>query len=271
MLFRSANLDSKDGHAGYDTKYYGGIGYFEHDFRDDIKAGLGFAYLYNDTKFKDDYKSKSNMNTYRPFAYINYEHENWRFDLAVGWARHRVDNNRYYESGSTIYKADSKYDADEISGHLNVGYKFKLEDNVMLQPMVGLYAAKLKTDSYKEAGSGPMNLSVSSEDYNSLKSMLGVRAKKEYALENGGSFTPEMHLRWYHEMKDTNGGVSAYFLEQQELFNTNGAKMPRDIGDVAIRLTTNSGNDLDLFAEAYYQFGKDFYNAGGALGLQYNF
>ena len=47
--------------------------------------------------------------------------------------------------------------------------------------------------------------------------------------------------------------------------------MSRDLGDVALRLTTNTGSDMDLFAEGYYQFADKFYNVGGTVGLQYNF
>lgn len=267
----TSHQGSKDGHAGFDTDYYGGIGYFEHDFNNNLKGGLGFAYMNNSTKFKDIDKSKGSIDSYRPFAYINYETGQWRFDLAAGVAQHKVDNKRKYSFNDTRYLAKAKYDADEISGHLNIGYKMVLPDDYIVQPMIGAYAANLKTDSYKETGNGPMNMNVKSDDYNSFKSMLGVKFSKEYALDNGGSFTPELHVRWYHEMGDTQGGVSAYFLAQEQLFNTSGIETPKDIGDIALRMTTKTGTNFDLFAEAYYQFGDKFYNTGGTLGLQYNF
>lgn len=262
---------NKDGHAGYDSTYYGGIGYFEHDFNNSLKGGLGFAYMNNDTDFKDIDGSKGKIDSYRPFAYVDYELGDWRFDLAGGVAKHKVDNKRRYSFNDVAYLARGKYDADEISGHLNIGYKFSLDDNVVIQPIVGAYAAKLKTDTYSETGSGPMNMHIASEDYNSFKSMLGVKLSKEYELDSGTRLKPELHMRWYHEMADTKGGVSAYFLAQEQLFNTSGIELPKDVGDIAFRLTSKTGTNLDVFAEAYYQFGEKFYNAGGTIGLQYNF
>lgn len=266
-----AHQGDKGGHAGYDTNYYGGLGYWEHDFNNNLKGGLGFAYMNNSTDFKDADGSDGSIDSYRPFAYINYEQGAWRFDLAGGVAKHKVDNKRKYSFNNTQYLSNGKYDADEISGHLNIGYKMMLENDFVIQPMVGAYAAKLKTDSFKETGSGPMNMHVASEDYNSFKSMLGVKFSKEYELDNGSSITPEFHMRWYHELGDTNGGVTAYFLAQEQMFSTSGIEMPKDVGDVAFRLTTKTGTNLDLFTEAYYQFGSKFYNAGGTVGLQYNF
>lgn len=266
-----AHQGDKDGHAGYDTNYYGGLGYLEHDFNNNLKGGLGFAYMNNSTDFNDADGSNGNIDSYRPFAYINYEHGAWRFDLAGGVAKHKVDNNRKYSFNDVRYNAQGKYDADEISGHLNVGYKIMLDNNMIVQPMAGAYVAKLKTDSFEEEGSGPMNMHVESEDYNSFKSMLGIKLSKEYELENGGNIKPELHVRWYHELGDTQGGVSAFFLAQEQPFNTSGIESPKDVGDIALRLTTKTGTDMDLFTEAYYQFGDKFYNLGGTIGVQYNF
>lgn len=258
-------------HAGYRSDYHGGIGYIEHNFTPTIKGGLGVAYLQNNTDYTDDHGSYSNSDTYRPFAYINYTNDNWRFDVAAGTAKHKIRNNRKYSFNNNVYMAKSKYDSDEISAHVSAGYRFHLSDSFMLQPMAGLFAAHVKTDTYEETGNGPMNMHISSEDYTSFKSMLGLKIKKEYKLSESFRLKPEMHLRWYHELGDTNGAVSAYFLEQQELFNANGADAPRDIGDIALRLTTERNDNLDLFVEGFYQFGQDFYNLGGTIGIKYNF
>ena len=78
-------------------------------------------------------------------------------------------------------------------------------------------------------------------------------------------------MRWYHELEDTKGSVTAYFLAQQELFGSSGIEAPKDLADVAFRLTTENDENFDIFVETFYQFGKDFYNIGGAVGLKYNF
>lgn len=267
----TAHQGDKDGHAGYDSNYYGGIGYLEHDFNNSLKGGLGFAYMNNSTDFNDADNSKGTIDSYRPFAYINYEMGAWRFDLAGGVAKHKVDNTRKYTFNDVRYMSKGKYDADEISGHLNIGYKYELNDGLIVQPMIGAYAAKLETDTHSEKGSGPMNMHVKSDDYNSFKTMLGMKFKKDYVLDSGTTIIPELHVRWYHELEDTKGGVSAYFLAQEQLFNTSGIEAPKDIGDIALRLTTKTGENFDLFTEAYYQFGDKFYNVGGTVGLQYNF
>lgn len=263
--------ESGDGHSGYTNTYYGGIAYFEHSFRDNIKAGLGMAYLYNDNKYKDSYDSRGNFDTYRPFIYVNYEPGNFRADLAVGYARHDVGDDRKYKFNDVIYTSKGDYEADEYSGHLNLGYKVWNQDGEVVQPMIGVYATRLNIDSYTERGIGPMNMHVNSENYNSIKSMLGVKMSKEYTHQADITYIPELHLRWYHEMADTQGRASAYFVAQEEWFNSKGVKGPKDIGDIAFRLTTKSENMVDLFSELYYQFGDNFHNLGGTVGVQYSF
>lgn len=262
---------ASDNHAGYSSDYYGSIGYIEHNFTPTFKAGVGISYLYSDADYSDKNSSSSTVDSYRPFAYINYEIGNWRFDVAGGWAKHKIKNNRKYDFDDKLYLAQSKHDADEISGHFSAGYRFVLDNDLVLQPKAGLFASKLKTDTYNERGSGPMNMHIASEDYTSFKSMIGLKIRKEYRWDNGFMFKPEMHLRWYHELGDTKGSVISYFLAQQELFNSSGSDAPKDIGDIALRLTTKRDETFDLFVEGFYQFGKDFYNVGGAVGLKYNF
>ena len=262
--------DSAD-NVGYKSNYYGGIGYIEHDFTPAFKTGLGLSYLNNSTDYNDMYQSTSTVDSYRPFAYLNYNDMQWRFDFVAGWGKHKIKNNRRYAFDDRVYVAHSDYDSEEYSAHFSGGYRFYLEDDLIIQPMLGLFAANIKTDTYEEKGNGPMNMHVESEDYNSLKTMVGIKAKKEYKLDNGMRLKPEVHVRWYHELGDRQGGVNAYFLAQQELFSSQGIEAPKDITDVAFRLTTENDEDLDIFVESFYQFGKDFYNIGGTVGLRYNF
>ena len=266
-----AHQGDKGEHAGYSTTYFGGIGYYEHDFTPNWKGGLGLSYVRNNNDLNDELNSDSKINTYRPFAYINYENCLFRADLALGYALHQVKDNRNYAFNNNSYTAKSKYDAQEFSGHLNLGYKMLDINGATIQPMAGLYLANIQTDSFTEKGNGPMNMRVKSDDYNSAKTMLGVKISEDYELKNHGTITPEIHLRWYHEMGDRNGGVTSYFLAQEDLFNASGIESPKDIGDVALRITTSSGTNYDLFAEGYYQFGNEFYNTGGSIGVQYNF
>ena len=171
-------------HVGYKSDYYGGIGYIEHNFTPSVKIGLGLSYLNNDTNYNDLYQSTSNTDSYRPFAYVNYNSSQWRFDLAAGWGKHKINNNRKYSFDENVYLAQSKYDSDEFSAHFSAGYRFYLEDNLIIQPMAGLFGANIKTETYEETGIGPMNMHVESEDYNSVKTMLGLKAKKEYELDD---------------------------------------------------------------------------------------
>lgn len=133
-----ASQDSDGVHAGYDSKYYGGIGYYEHDFAKNIKGGLGVAYLHNNSDYKDEFKSKSEMDSYRPFVYVNYEKGNFRADVAAGYAEHKIKDNRNYSFNNNQYLAKSKYDAQEYSGHLNLGYKIWNQNGEIIQPIVGM-------------------------------------------------------------------------------------------------------------------------------------
>ena len=266
-----AHQNDSSEHAGHKSDYYGGVGYIEHNFTPSIKTGLGLSYLNNDTDYNNSYKSTSSVDSYRPFAYLNYNSKQWRFDFVAGWGKHKIKNNRKYDFDNNIYSALSDYNSEEFSAHFSGGYRFYFGNNLIIQPMVSLFAANIKTDTYEETGNGPMNMHVQSEDYNSLKTMSGIKIKKEYKMDNGMVFKPEMHLRWYHELTDTQGGVSAYFLAQQELFDAKGIDAPKDIADVAFRLTTENDENFDIFVESFYQFGKDFYNVGGTVGLKYNF
>ncbi|MFI3241578.1 MAG: autotransporter domain-containing protein [Alphaproteobacteria bacterium] len=266
-----AHQDAKDGDVGFDNKYYGGVFYLEHKFTSNFTGGLGFGYLHNNNDYEDDYGSNSNINSYRPFAFLNYDYDKFDIAMAAGYALHKVDNTRNYETGGSVYTASADYNVDEYYTHLKVGYQAYNQNNLVITPTAGLYYAYVDDESYNESGSGPLNMNVATNEYNSFKTSLGVGAKKTYVLDSGANITPEVKVKWYHELADNNSGVDSYFLDQGILFSSSGIETPRDLGDVSLKVSLNSNEQYDVYAEGFYQFGDSYYNVGGGVGVKYKF
>jgi outer membrane autotransporter protein len=138
-------------------------------------------------------------------VYADWAHSGWFVNSLVAGGLSSYDQSRATLSPIGA-QADSSPNGNEILANLTTGYDYRT-DGWILSPDVGVLYTYLSKDSYTESGAGAFDLSVGSEDINSLRTKLGFTAARPFSWD-GIKFTPEVHATWYHECLDDTTGVT---------------------------------------------------------------
>ncbi len=182
---------------GYDTK-----------LSPSLLMGITMGYSY--TKLgMDALSDTAYVKGHQASVYGVYSHGPVYVNGILGYGYNDYDTTRLLAFSSDDRIAQASYAGHIASGYVETGYRFT-GTFMDIVPLAGIQASYLLRDGFTESGAETLALSVDRQNYSSLVSSLGVRLRKEFALESG-TLIPEMKLRWDHEFSDDTYGMNASF------------------------------------------------------------
>lgn len=173
------------------------------------------------------------------------------------------------------YSAENKADWTGKSASLvgGGGYRFKLNENVSLGPIATLTYTSLWRDGTHEKGADGSTLKLKSQQFDSLRSSIGLNSAMNFPLDGGKAIKAEGQITWNHELLDTNLIQDATFANYQGVkFKSKNTVMDRDSmglrGSVRYQISENvdigAGVASDLFRTGYN-------SVSGNLSLDWRF
>ncbi|MDH1010154.1 autotransporter domain-containing protein [Pseudomonas nicosulfuronedens] len=173
------------------------------------------------------------------------------------------------------YSAENKADWTGKSASLvgGGGYRFKLNENVSLGPIATLTYTNLWRDGTHEKGADGSTLKLKSQQFDSLRSSIGLNSAMKFPLDGGKAIKAEGQITWNHELLDTDLIQDATFANYQGVkFKSKNTVMDRDSmglrGSVRYQLSENvdigAGVASDLFRTGYN-------SVSGNLSLDWRF
>lgn len=195
-LFNKSKLDDTSKAKGFDADSTGIAMGAEKYINDDIKAGIGYAYTNTDI---DGFMRDTDVDTHTAMVYGEYKPSNWYVNgiATYSWSDYSEKKN---VAGNQV-KAD--YDVDTIGLQAMTGYDMQVK-GFNLTPEAGLRYVHISQDSYKDSA----DQKVSANDADILTGVIGAKASKDFALENGMNLRPEARLAMtYDLMNDDNNSV----------------------------------------------------------------
>jgi outer membrane autotransporter protein len=136
----------------------------------------------------------------------------WLYTLLVAGFQHDdIESQRFVQFGGIDRTARGSYDGWQGYGYLEQGVTLAPTPNVAIQPLAALQYVHLRQNGFTETGAGVLDLQVSGEDADSLRTLCGVRANLESPFGPRWRTTPELRAIWIHEMLDTDSLVNARF------------------------------------------------------------
>jgi uncharacterized protein with beta-barrel porin domain len=134
-----------------------------------------------------------------------------------------------------------------------------------ITPSASIEAMRVNVDGYEERGAGDLSLRVQSRKYDFVESGLGLKVAKRF-LVAGGSFEPEVHGRWLHELSNPNLSQTAFFpVPGSSAVTTpdvSGAKNTYNVGAGLNFFSTSGGTDKWAVGAGYDFYGaRDGYSA----------
>lgn len=214
-LHTEATQDSHGTFDGYSAHSNGAVVGADGKINESLTAGVAFSTLNTDVGVQS-----GNSVTIRGQAltgYATFESGNWFADTSI-MAGGNSNRSKRYVAG-TLAKAD--YDSQLFGVNAVGGYRWKLNDQVLIEPRAGVRYSNLHIDRFKEKGSSA-SLDVESQRYERAEVGAGVRVAGNLQI-GSGTLEPEVKvMAWHDVIGDVTKTTSTYVAGDQP-FTTTGA------------------------------------------------
>lgn len=257
-LFNKSKLDDTSKAKGFDADSTGLAMGAEKYINDDVKAGIGYAYTNTDI---DGFMRDTDVDTHTAMVYGEYKPSNWYVNgiATYSWSDYSEKKN---VAGNQV-KAD--YDVDTIGLQAMTGYDMHVK-GFNLTPEAGLRYVHISQDSYKDSA----DQKVSANDADILTGVIGAKASKDFALENGMNLRPEARLAMtYDLMNDDNNSVVT--LANGSAYSVNGEALDRFGIEFGAGLTADVNDNVELSVGYEGKFREDYQDHTGLFNAKYKF
>jgi outer membrane lipase/esterase len=205
------DADSSTEEVGYD--FHGGGLTAGADYRitDQIVAGAAFGWLTRDSQF--DSGGHMEQDEYSGSLYASYLGEHLTADAIVTYSGVPYDIDRRVAFTGVSTLARSHPDAYEVAASGSAGYDFQpvALGGLMLGPQLQLDYVYWSLESFTESGGAGLALHYSSQDIDSLQTILG--GDVSYPISTGiGVVTPQLRAGWVHEFESDSRHITASFV-----------------------------------------------------------
>jgi uncharacterized protein YhjY with autotransporter beta-barrel domain len=195
----------------------------------------------------------------------------WLGSARVGYESGELKRKLNFDDYSAQNKADWTGKSASVVG--GGGYRFPLNENVSMGPIATLTYTSLWRDGTHEKGADGSALKLKSQQFDSLRSSVGLNSAMKFPLEGGRAIKAEGQVTWNHELLNTDLIQDATFANYQgSSFRSKNTVMDRDSmglrGSVRYSLSENvdvgAGVASDLFRTGYN-------SVSGNLSLDWRF
>lgn len=264
--------------VGYTTDSYGVIFGAETAASSDgaLIVGLHGAASKQNVSLKDPQRGSGDTSALELGVHARYAADPMAGSYLLGSARVG------YESGELKrkidfddYSARNKADWTGTSASLvgGGGYRFQLNENVSLGPIATLTYTSLWRDGTHEKGADGSALKLESQQFDSLRSSIGLNSAMNFPLEGGRAIKAEGQVTWNHELLNTDLIQDATFATYQgSSFRSKNTVMDRDSMGVRGNVRYSLSENVDIGAGVASDLFRTGYNSvSGNLSLDWRF
>jgi uncharacterized protein YhjY with autotransporter beta-barrel domain len=174
------------------------------DYRVFSDVSIGVFGGYNSTNLDFGSFAESDVDLYSVGTRVMYRPSqvpglNASAIFSYGWNDYQQD--RYIRLPGASLTAASSPDGTQYQAGGRAGYDWNL-GHLTIGPYAGVQYVNWELDSYQESGAGLLNLSVSEQSNDSLKSMLGSKFGGSWSVAPKVHLTAELRAAWLHEFLD---------------------------------------------------------------------
>src|SRR5690606_16874342 len=174
-------LDDSDNASGADYRSGGVMLGVDGQVGEALVAGLAFGYLRTDADVSD---GELELDSFQLAGYGGWRDGDLYVNGTAALGFHDVDSARGVAVGGFSGRADADYAGWTAGAAAEAGYDFAFGAS-SLTPFAGLAYSHLGREGFTEEGAGAANLSVDSEQEDSLLSSLGLRLSHRFVMPGG--------------------------------------------------------------------------------------
>ncbi|MDO5387234.1 MAG: autotransporter domain-containing protein [Pseudomonadota bacterium] len=256
-LYNNSKLDGTSKAKGFDSDSAGVAMGIHKAINKDVKAGIAYSYADTDV---DAYRRNIDVKSHTFMAYGEYKPSNWFVNGIASYGMSDYDEHKKVFGG---VKAD--YDVKSYGLQAMTGYDTCFR-GLNVTPQAGLRYAHIKQKSYTDTA----GQHVSGDDMDILTGIVGVKASRDFALDNGMFIRPEARVAMTYDLMDPDNN-SNVALANGATYRINGEKLDRFSVEAGAGVTAELNDAWEVSAGYEGKFRDDYKDHSGILSAKYKF
>lgn len=257
-----------DSISGFDLKTYGfGIGYDKED--EDINQILGLSAFYTKANLKtNNINHKNDLDVYSIVGYgttlLWDEKTSLYYQILHSW---QVNNSQRELFTNEI--AESQFVSKTISADLKIGHRIDLNEEIAIEPNLGINYSHFSNPAYKEKGGGVLN--INSNKFTSSKVVGKIGTDLEYTVNKNSKLKASVSAG-YNFKKSNRTVISSFENLPDSTFNLEGIDNGRweYKAGIGYELNLNERNTIDI-SYNYLGEGSKYQNNTVTINYSYKF
>lgn len=256
-LYNNSKLDSSSKARGFDSDSAGVAMGIHKAINKDVKAGISYSYTDTDV---DAYRRNIDVKSHTFIAYGEYKPSNWFVNGIASYGMSDYDEHKKVFGG---VKAD--YDVKSYGLQAMTGYDACVR-GLNVTPQAGLRYTHIKQKSYTDTA----GQHISGDDMDILTGIVGVKASRDFALDNGMFIRPEARVAMTYDLMDPDNN-SNVALANGATYRINGEKFDRFSVEAGAGVTAELNDAWEVSAGYEGKFRDDYKDHSGILSAKYKF
>lgn len=256
-LYNNSKLDSSSKARGFDSDSAGVAMGIHKAINKDVKAGISYSYTDTDV---DAYRRNIDVRSHTFIAYGEYKPSNWFVNGIASYGMSDYDEHKKVFGG---VKAD--YDVKSYGLQAMTGYDACVR-GLNVTPQAGLRYTHIKQKSYTDTA----GQHISGDDMDILTGIVGVKASRDFALDNGMFIRPEARVAMTYDLMDPDNN-SNVALANGATYRINGEKLDRFSVEAGAGVTAELNDAWEVSAGYEGKFRDDYKDHSGILSAKYKF
>ncbi|MBR2921838.1 MAG: autotransporter domain-containing protein [Alphaproteobacteria bacterium] len=254
-LFNKSKLDTEN---GFDADSEGLAFGFEKNVKDDVKAGVAYAYTKTDV---DGFMRTTDVDTHTLALYGEYKPADWFVNatMSYGWSDYSENKN---VAGVNV---NADYDAETFGLQAMAGYETEYKD-YKVTPEAGLRYVHVKQDSYTDTA----GQNISSDDLDVVTAVVGAKATRNWELENGTVLKPEVRAALTYDVIDADNS-SVVTLANGSAYTVEGEGLDRLGFEFGAGISADVNEKIEITVGYEGKFREDYQDHTGMLNAKYKF
>lgn len=218
--------------------------------------------------------SSANVDSFGGGVYAHWHSEHsWHVDGTFNFNHNEYDAKRtVLFPGVPDPTAFASPSGSQAGFQLDGGYDFRLTKNVTVAPFVALQYMNLSVDDFDEHKAGVANLHVNLDDFDSLRSQLGVRFDFRKEVWHRWAFGAEASAAWVHEFLDDNQDITGAFIGAGlPAFTVAASDVQENAALFGVGLNVTWCKRITVFTDGNAELGDRVSALSGRSGLRVSF
>jgi uncharacterized protein with beta-barrel porin domain len=268
VLGSTGRTGGYDTWLGQQTGLAGVISGIDYRMASQLTLGAALAAVHGNTS-TDTLPVHGQFDSYQAAVYGSYVPGAYWLQATIGYARNNDEMQRSLFFTDTPRTALGSADGNQFFASLRNGVDLPIAKFGVFTPFVALEMQSVESPAFIETGADSVNLAVSGNTANSIRSLLGAQWRKDFDWVDR-AWSLNAQLAWAHQYGTQTQAIDARFEGATDSsFTVHGSGPARDMAQVGLGARVELGKQIHAFLRYDGEFGGGGHTHAGSVGIDY--